>query len=45
MDDEELEFRKWLRSLEDQPAEVAGADQWNQVVIEETVDYVFGLSK
>ena len=42
--DEEINFRRWLRSLDRQPVEVAQDDQWNQVAIETTVDYVFGLS-
>lgn len=40
--DEEIEFRKWLATLNQQPAEVEQDDQWNRVVLEETIDYVFG---
>jgi len=42
--DEEINFRRWLRSLDRQPVEVAVDDRWNQVAIETTIDYVFGFS-
>lgn len=41
--DEEINFRKWLRSLDRQPVEVDGDDQWNEATIDATIDYVFGF--
>ena len=41
--DEEINFRKWLRSLERQPVEVEQDDRWNSAAIDATVDYVFGF--
>jgi hypothetical protein len=38
--DEEVEFRNWLRSLRQQPAEIKGNENWNNEVIMETWDYV-----
>lgn len=39
---EEIRWRQWLRSLNAQPAEVNGDDQWNHDTIAATWDHVTG---
>ena len=41
--DEEINFRRWLRSLDRQPVEVAQDDRWNEAALDATVNYVFGF--